>query len=231
MNLEELQAYNRAKFFAVSQPSGYRIDATVAPGTVGAEMPFNQTISGGGVGPSGPAGPTGPTGPAGPTGAMGFTGATGPVGPTGPHGPTGPAGPTGPMGPSGGPIGPTGPQGPAGPTGPASIVPGPTGPQGLQGPTGPAGKGSFVKTTAGIYEYICIEGARPWWVDMVPTGAPLTPKFAASIEPDTETRFRSTDGSMELVFGIKTGFKNWYAADATEAQRDHAMKFWSQEYL
>lgn len=88
-----------------------------------------------------------------------------------------------------------------------------------------------MKTGAGIYEYICIEGARPWWVDMVPAGGALSDKFRASIIPETETRFASTDGRMELVFGIKTGFGNWYLADASEEQRDHAMKFWSQEYL
>ena len=223
---------------------------TGSTGATGATGPTGPNGANGGNGPTGPTGPTGDTGPSGPTGDYGPTGPTGPTGDIGPTGPSGgPAGPTGDTGAPGptGDTGPTGPTGPAGPTGSgatgaagdtgsagatgATGDTGPTGPTGPTGDTGPAGKGSFLKTSEGIYEYICIEGARPWWVDMVPAGSPLTPKFAASIEPDTETRFRSVDGKMDLVLGIKTGFKNWYAADATEEQREHALKFWRQEYL
>lgn len=153
-------------------------------------------------------------GPTGPTGAAGPTGASGPAGPTGPTGPTGLIGPTGPMG-------------PAGPTG----ADGPTGPQGPVGPTGPPGKGSFVETECGIYELICIEGTRPWFVDIIPSGGKLNPKFGATIIPDTCIRFKSTDGKHELVVAVKRGFRDWYLENSSRAQLEHAKKFWSQEYL
>lgn len=154
-------------------------------------------------------GPTGPTGaasmvpgPTGPTGAMGAMGATGPTGPTGAAGAAGATGPTGGVG--------------------------PTGPQ---GPTGPPGKGSFVETALGIYELICIEGARPWFVDIVPAGARLHPKFEATISPSTVVRFPSSDGRHELVFGVKPKFEGWYLEDSNRAQLEHARRFWGQEYL
>ena len=150
----------------------------------------------------------------GPTGPSGGTGPTGPRGPTGLRGPTGMTGPTGPMGPSGQ----DGPTGPPGPTGAA-------------GPTGPPGKGSFVETPLGIYELICIEGARPWFVDIVRRGQKLSPKFEATIIPQTQIRFPSGDGEHELVIAVKTGFKDWYLANSNKQQLDHARKFWGQEYL
>jgi hypothetical protein len=164
-------------------------------------------------------------------GSSDITGGIGGVGPTGPPGLTGPTGPTGPASIVPGPTGAQGPTGPMGPSGAASTVPGPTGPPGIAGPTGPAGKGSFVETPLGIYEFICIEGTRPWFVEMVPAGAPLPAKYEAAVMPDTQVRFASTDGKHELVFAIKPGFRDWYLADSNRKQMEHARRFWGQEYL
>lgn len=165
--------------------------------------------AGGGIGQRGQTGQRGPTGPIGPSG--------GPPGPTGGVGPTGPRGPTG----FPGPTGPTGPQGNAGATGH-------TGPTGPQGPTGP--KGSFVRTSLGIYEFACLEGARPWFADVVQCGDPLREKFGAAISGPA-MRFRSADGKHDLVLGVRREFPNFDMPDGDEDDLTTSRKFFGQEYI
>jgi hypothetical protein len=155
---------------------------------------------------TGKTGAIGATGPIGGTGPMGGTGATGPMGGTGPIGPTGPMGGTGPIG--------------------------PTGPGGGMGPTGPTGpKGSFVKTVLGVYEFACIEGARPYFCEIHAKGAPMSAKFAAAVLEETAVRFLSVDGKQELVLAVRREFPEFNMPMASEAQRQHSVKFWNQEYL
>lgn len=143
---------------------------------------------------------------------------------SGPTGPTGSVGPTGPQGAQG-------PAGPTGPTGAASTVPGPagpTGPQGAQGPTGP--KGSFVRTSLGIYEFACIEGARPWFADVVECGQPLREKFGAAIDGPV-MRFRSVNGKHDLLLGVRREFPNFDMPDGDEADLTTSRQFFAQEYI
>jgi hypothetical protein len=168
-----------------------------------------------------------PNGGSGGAGIPGGPGATGPVG--GP-GTTGPAGGPGPVG-GPGPIGGTGPIGGPGPDG----MPGPnggTGPAGGPGPIGPTGpKGSFVKTDLGIYEFACIEGARPWFMDVIKAGSSLDPKFSAAIIDSTEVRFASLCGKFDIVLAVRREFPNWRLPESNDQQRRHSIKFWNGEYL
>lgn len=144
------------------------------------------------------------------------SGVTGPRGPTGSQGPTGAQGPTGNAGPTGA----------RGPTGMA----GPTGPQGQQGPTGATGpKGSFVKTDMGIYEFACVEGARPWFMDVVPHGSPLREKFKAAITGEPLI-FTSTSGDYDLILGVRREFPTFDMPEGSEADRLTSVRFFNQEY-
>lgn len=165
-------------------------------------------IRGGNEGGSGSQGSQGPTGNTGPTGPQGPTGPSG-----GPPGPTGPQGPTGPIGPQGG----TGPTGPAGGAGP----PGPTGPQGPTGPPGP--KDSVVQTEDGIFALACLEGTRPYFLELVPSGTPISKRFASTTE-GPEYRFSSVNADCDLVLRVRKGFASWEMPDKTpnEMQVSHA---------
>lgn len=143
-------------------------------------------------------------------------------------GATGRTGPTGPGSMVPGPTGRTG------PTGPPSLVPGPTGlrgPTGGQGGIGPTGpKGSFVKNHQGIYEFACIEGTQPWFMDIRPMFAEADPKFiAATVEP--RISLRSEDGAYRVTFAPRNEFPNWRMPEGTEKQRDHSVEMWNKEYL
>lgn len=160
-------------------------------------------------------------------------GSTGQRGPTGPGstvpGPTGPPstipGPTGPTGRSV-----TGPTGRTGPTGPASTVPGPTGaPSTVPGPTGP--KGSFVKNKLGIYEFACIEGTRPWFVDIASIDKHSeSPKFNAAVTGEKVT-FKSECGGFRMTFAVRNEFPDWHMPEGTDDQRNHSVAMWNKEYL
>ncbi len=163
----------------------------------------------------------------GPTG-VGIQGPTG-IGETGPTGRsiTGPTGKTGVgrTGPTGrGYTGPTG-FGVTGPTGrPGSAT---TGAQGIQGPPGPTGpKDSIVQTPRGIFAFACIEGARPWFVDIVAADADLRGKFAAAVLPETAVRFRSACGKFDLVAAVRQGFEQWDMPERSAEQMARATRFW-----
>lgn len=142
-------------------------------------------------------------------------------------GPTGATGPTGPPSMVPGPTGPTGNQGPTGPTG-ARGPTGAAGATGQQGPTGP--KGSFVRTSLGIYEFACIEGTKPWFADIVQCGDPLRERFGAAITGPV-MRFRSVDGKHDLVLGVRREFPNFDMPEGDEDDLVKSRQFFSQEYI
>lgn len=197
----EQEAYQR---FA-SQPSRRRWQPLVSPYSLGRS---------GEQGPQGDAGEDG-IGIAGAQGAQGDPGAQGAQGAQGNQGDQGAQGPQGF-------------QGDQGPQGFDGIQ----GPQGPHGPQGPEGvKGSFVKTALGIYEFACIEGTRPWFIDIIQANAPLRPRFRAAVDESSAIRFRSLDDALDLVFAVRADFPDFDMPDGTDAQRNHSIRFWNQEYL
>ena len=150
------------------------------------------------------------------------------LGPQGAQGPQGPAGSPGDPGLIGleGPTGPSGPNGDPGPTG----DPGPEGPPGGPGPRGPPGpKDSVVSTSAGIYAFAVTEGARPWFIDIVPSGEDTDHKFSAATLGET-ARFRSVCGKFDLVFAVQAEYPDWRMPEKTESQMQSARSFWNQAF-
>lgn len=136
-------------------------------------------------------------------------------------------GPEGPVGAPGSPGGPPGPEGPTGPTGPE----GPIGPMGYPGPTGdPGPKDSVVATSEGIYAFAVTEGTRPWFIDIVPTGASLEKRFSSAICEET-ARFKSACGKFDLVFGVQAAYPDWHLPSKTEEQMRAAKQFWNQAFV
>ena len=161
----------------------------------------------------GPQGAQGPQGPAGLNGINGLDGATGPMGPQGPAGLNGIDG-------INGLDGATGPMG----------DPGPGGPPGGPGPPGPPGpKDSVVSTSAGIYAFAVTEGARPWFIDIVPSGEDTDHKFSAATLGET-ARFRSVCGKFDLVFAVQAEYPDWRMPEKTESQMQSARSFWNQAF-
>lgn len=149
------------------------------------------------------------------------------TGPTGPQGNAGTRGPTGPQGLTG-PKGTQGTQGPQGATGPigANGSRGPQGDRGSIGPTGP--KDSIVETTMGIYAFACIEGARPWFVDITPSGKDSSnPKFEAAVAKNV-VQFKSICGGFVMSVGVRKGFEDWNMPEKNRKQMDHMVASWSQ---
>lgn len=149
------------------------------------------------------------TGPTGPQGDRGSRGSDGPQGFTGPRGSTGPQGPQGGTGPQGG-------QGSRGPQGDRGTI----------GPTGP--KDSIVKTSLGIYAFACMEGAQPWFFELVPYDGEPSEKFKAAIIERTLVSFPSESGLHRLVMGLRRGFDDWNMPIKTPQQMARAATFWSQ---
>lgn len=176
----------------------------------------------------GPKGETGATGAAGNPGDPGNPGNPGDPGPAGDPGDPGPIGPNGNPGSPGDPGTPGNPGNPGDPGSPGPPgEPGPSGPQGEPGPPGP--KDSVVRTSEGIYAFAVTEGARPWFIDIVPAGEKLEKKFAAAICEET-ARFRSTCGSFDLVFGVQNEYPNWRLPEKTGEQMQKARQFWNQAF-
>ncbi len=153
----------------------------------------------------------------GPPGSPGSPGADGLPGSDGAQGDPGPPGDPSTV---------SGPPGDPGSPGPDGGV-GPTGPQGDPGPPGP--KDSVVQTAEGIYAFAVTEGARPWFIDVVPAGHPTEPKFSAAIVGET-ARFISTCGKFEMVLGVQSGFPDWRMPDKTMGQKQKANNFWNQAF-
>ena len=125
--------------------------------------------------------------------------------------------------------GPSGNKGPSGDKGPTGNI-GPTGirgPTGDKGPTGP--KGSFVKNRFGVYEFACIEGAQPWFMDILPVGYGDAQFDAAVI--GQVIKFRSECGKFSLKFAVRSEFPDWRMPSGTDEQRDHSIAMWNKEYL
>ncbi len=135
-------------------------------------------------------------------------------------------------------LGPQGAQGPEGPSGspghPGLIgLEGSTGPAGSPGDPGPPGppgpKDSVVSTSAGIYAFAVTEGARPWFIDIVPSGEDTDHKFAAATLGET-ARFRSVCGKFDLVFAVQAEYPDWRMPEKTESQMQSARSFWNQAF-
>lgn len=154
---------------------------------------------------------------AGPRGAPGAPGEPGGPGPTGDPGSPGSPGPPGEPSTTPGPPGDPGSPGEPGPAGP-------TGPTGEPGP-----KDSVVQTSEGIYAFAVTEGARPWFIDVVPAGAEPDAKFLAAISRET-ARFVSKCGKLELVLGVQAAFPDWRMPDKTLTQKQKANAFWNQAF-
>lgn len=147
----------------------------------------------------------GPTvGVPGPPGAAGAPGAAGPPGATGPTGATGGPGPGGPDGQPG--------------------EPGPIGPDGPEGPPGP--KDSIISNELGTYAFACVEGTRPWFVDVVPHGQQASERFMAAVEMHGIVRI--TGLSHDVIFGVRRGYASWRNPDKTTDQKQRADNFWGQ---
>ena len=186
-------------------------------GDTGDTGPTGHTGHTGPTGHTGHTGHTGPTGsPARFTGSRGSRGATGtrgatgslrgatgsPAGFTGPRGSRGSRGSHGSRGATGSPAGFTGARGLTGPRGNVGVTghtgaagsnagfTGPQGPAGGPGQTGPTGpKASVIATERGNIVMACMEGARPWIVDVL-TGLageplPLRPDCVACCAADS----------------------------------------------
>jgi hypothetical protein len=106
--------------------------------------------------------------------------------------------------------------------------PGPVGEPGLPGPPGP--KDSVVQTPSGIYAFACVEGARPWFIDIVESGARTRQKFHDATEVD-EVRFKSECGKFDLVFAVRRGMNEWLMPEKTTEQMARANHFWSQAFV
>ncbi len=187
------------------------------PQTVG--MPDTRVLQGGttviGRNESPKVTPRDLTGPKGDEGEPGSPGAPGDPGDPGDPGNPGPDGPPGTDGDPGDP----GDPGPPGPEGPPGV--------GDPGPPGP--KDSVVSTAEGIYAFAVTEGARPWFLDIVPAGEDTDAKFNAAICEET-ARFRSECGRFDLVFAIQASYPDWRMPDKTESQMTKAQTFWRQAF-
>jgi hypothetical protein len=73
------------------------------------------------------------------------------------------------------------------------------------------------------------EGARPWFIDVVPLNGPLSPKFAAAIVGES-ARFTSKCGKLDLVLGIQKDYPDWHLPDKTLHQKQKANNFWNQAF-
>lgn len=117
-------------------------------------------------------------------------------------------------------MGNTGATGPAGPAGP-------TGNTGAPGPTGP--KGSFLQTKFGVREIACMEAAVVLAVDFLPRGHRLDPIYEDMVLPKTISRIQTDN--YDLIVGIRKDFAGFRLPASNEAQRQHSIRFWKQEYL
>jgi hypothetical protein len=86
-----------------------------------------------------------------------------------------------------------------------------------------------VSTAEGIYAFAVTEGARPWFLDIVPAGEDTDAKFNAATCEET-ARFRSECGRFDLVFAIQAAFPDWRMPDKTESQMTKAQTFWRQAF-
>lgn len=139
----------------------------------------------------------------------------------------GPPGEPGGVGPPGEPGNPSTEPGPPGIPG-APGEPGGVGPPGEPGPPGP--KDSIIMNELGIYAFACSEGTRPWFFEIVKRGSRPTKKFIAAVEKGTITRFKSSNGRKELIFGVRKGYKNWVNPEKSVAQMRQANKFWGMAF-
>lgn len=172
--------------------------------TVVGSLPKASVISGdalGGLGPEGLPGSPGADGTPGTNGADGSPGTPGTDGTPGSPGTDGTPGNPG--------------------------DPGAPGPMGDPGPPGP--KDSVVKTYEGIYAFAVTEGARPWFIDVVPADSHTEPRFTAATCGET-ARFRSICGRFDLVLAIQAEYPDWRMPDKTEDEMRKARNFWSQAF-
>jgi hypothetical protein len=110
----------------------------------------------------------------------------------------------------------------------ADGLPGGPGPKGDPGDPGP--KDSVVQTELGIYAFACTEGTRPWFIDVVHSGAELHPKHAAATD-GKPVRFKSECGNFDLVLAVRKEYSDWFMPDKTTAEKEKANDFWAQAFI
>lgn len=66
-------------------------------------------------------------------------------------------------------------------------------------------------------------------MDYLPKNKKLDSIFVDMVVPNTIGRVQV--GDFDLVIGIRKDFPNFRFPVSDEAQRQHSIKFWSQEYL
>jgi hypothetical protein len=72
-----------------------------------------------------------------------------------------------------------------------------------------------------------VEGSRAYLLDMVPSGYPVSPRFSACADPDYGLhRFRSLDGTMDLVVGIQKDSATWWLPARTREQYEWFKTLW-----
>jgi hypothetical protein len=87
-----------------------------------------------------------------------------------------------------------------------------------------------VKTEMGIYAFACTEGARPWFIDIVPSGAGMNPKHAAATDGNS-VRFKSECGGFDLILAVRKEYSDWYMPSKTPQEMEKANGFWSQAFV
>lgn len=86
-----------------------------------------------------------------------------------------------------------------------------------------------MSTSAGIYAFAVTEGARPWFIDIVPSEEDTDHKFSAATLGET-ARFRSVCGKFDLVFAVQAEYPDWRMPEKTESQMQSARSFWNQAF-
>lgn len=80
-----------------------------------------------------------------------------------------------------------------------------------------------MQTEEGIFALACLEGTRPFFLELVPHESPVSKRFASTTE-GPEYRFSSVNGDCDFVLRVRKGFSNWEMPDKTqnEMQVSHA---------
>ncbi len=169
-------------------------------------------------------GEPGATGAAGAPGAAGATGAKGDKGDKGDPGDPGPPGADG-MDGADGADGADGMDGADGLPGEKGDK-GDKGDQGDPGPPGPKAGDSIVTNHLGTYAFGITESTEGQWLDVIPAGDPVDPKFAAAVKEPF--RFRSVCGHVDLVVGTPLHCVGWRMPERSPERRDRTKKMWKK---
>ncbi len=89
-------------------------------------------------------------------------------------------------------------------------------------------KGDTVfETPLGYIACGIVEGSRAYLLDMVPAGFPVSERFSSCTDADYGLyRFRSLDGTMDLVVGIQKDSATWWLPKRTKEQFERFKQLW-----